>query len=442
MAQVLAFIKAHSFALACAVVALVGLVAYFAYPIPGMFDTLRSDVQGREAVHSSLRGLLDAQRTLPVVSLEPDAQPKPLDAFPTRRVIDQGKKMLVSLSDESKRVLETVVRRNERKPLVPEALPNGGPISRQLFLDRYKIETAQIGEHAERGIVRRVLKGALPPSAEELQIIGDRRAAQITSTMLQYGPNNQPMNQPQVDAMIAAMRAQLPLQQRMERAFRSMIYVSPDAVEIHPTLRGTQLPDPTTVFNGQLSLWMQHTAFEALVDANQGAKNVFDAPVKHLVRLQVPMNYVNAPAAGPIGFGAPEGDPSAAPVGPAELKPDAAAIITPSYGHNPLGYTHNALYDPIPMNLIVRVDVRKLPQVLASLQTARLIKVKNVNFRTVDTGRALSEGYIYDRDGKTPLVDVAIEADVLLLRQWLVAYMSDPVKRFFASLSSPAAPQS
>ena len=466
MKPVLDFIKAHTFALACAVVALIGLVAYFVYPIPGMFAELTTEVQAREGVHKTLADLLSSPRTVPVVDVKA-AEPAKLPVFPTNRVVDQGKKLLLALSDEAKNTLAAAVKRNERKPLVPESLPNGGPIARKTFLDEYKKATAQTGEDAAQGIVHRVLHGSLPPSADELKSLGDRRAAQITKQTMQYGPNSAPMNQPQVDAEITKMRAQLPLQQRLVRAYNSQIYVSPGAVAVHPALQGVQLPDPITVFNGQLSLWLQQSVLEAIAAANDQSKNVFDAPVKHLVSLYVPLNFVTGGGGGgggsgggygggpggggpgPMGFGGgfggggePAPDPAAAGAAGVELKPDPAVAITPAYAADPLGYTHNAFYDPIHVKMVLRVEFTKLPDVLRALQSGRLLKVRNVQFRSVDMGRALAEGYIYFQRGQSkPLVDVAIDCDVLLLRQWLVTYMPDAVKRYFAGLSTPGAPQ-
>jgi hypothetical protein len=160
------------------------------------------------------------------------------------------------------------------------------------------------------------------------------------------------------------------------------------------------------------------------------------------------MNFVpgSAAAAPTMGFGSgggEGGDPAAAAAavaaGPVELKPDPAAAITPKFDQDPRGYTHNPLYDPIRVQMILRVDVSKLPQVLAAMQTAKLVKIKNVNMRTVDMGVALSQGYVYDKDGKTPLVEVLIDADVLVLRQWLVGYMPNAVKQYFQTLGAGVA---
>jgi hypothetical protein len=453
MKPVLDILKSHTFAIVCAIVAIVGLIAYFVYPIPGMFAELDQDVQARQAVHSSVNGLLGETRTLPNVDVRA-AEPEKLSVFPTKRVIDQGNKLVQQLKDETQNTLQVVLKRNERQPLVPNALPNGGTFARQKFLDAYKLATAQVGDGASQGIIQRVLKGSLPPSAEELQQIGDRRASQIIQRELQIGPNNQPINQPQVDAKIQAERVRLPLELRLGRAYSSQIYVSPGAVDVHPGLQGINVPDAITVFNGQLSLWLQTACFEAIAAVNGNSANVFESPIKHLLRLNVPLNFVNAQSGGMamptfggdmgMGMAMDGGDPSAAAIAApetAELQPDPTATIAPAYSTNPLGYVHNAFYDPIGVQMIIRVEASKAPEILRQLQTGRLLKVKNVQLRSVDPGRAVAEGYVYFSEGYRPLVDLAIDADVLFLRQWLVRYMPPAAKQYFQALATPAVPQ-
>ena len=51
----------------------------------------------------------------------------------------------------------------------------------------------------------------------------------------------------------------------------------------------------------------------------------------------------------------------------------------------------------------------------------------------------MSQGYYYSRDGSVALVEVEVDADVLMLREWLVRYMPDPVKAAFSTLGAPVA---
>lgn len=446
MKQVLDFIKTNVVALTWGVVALLAIIAVFIFPIPGMFGELRDNVTKRQETASAIDTLGKTPRTLP--TLDPTVpEAVPLNAFPTSAVIAQGKKAIEQVKDAAGRVLAQAVKMNIRTPLVPDVLPNPSSLARNNFFNAYRIATAQFGENADRGIIRTVLHGTLPPTTDELTAIESARANEIRKTNLQTDARGVPQNQTQVDSLIAAMRSQLGMGERVRRAQTYQIYVSPGAVEIHPAMASVSELNAVNIFNAQFSLWLQQIVLESIADANKGAKNVLDAPVKHLVLLRVPMNIADPNNSGGYNGGGGAamgggGDAGAAPAGPVELKPDAAAAITPNYTRDPLGYVSNAMYDPIHVQMILRVDASRMTESLAALSRNHLIKIRNVSFHTVDVGVALSNGFYYSREGKTPLVEVELDCDVLMLREWVVRYMPDPVKAVFNAMANPtAAPQ-
>lgn len=430
MKKVLDFIKAHTIALTCALVAVLALVAYFVYPIPSLFGQLQTQLDERAEIHKALSGLREASRTLPNVDASV-SEPKPLTQFPTDRVIKAGEEALQRLTDQSNGVLNAAVKMNQRPLLVPGSLPKPTSLARQSFLEAYKAVTQQFGEGAKNGLIATRLKGVLPPSEVELRTIEDNIVNQILKNQLQTGPDGQPVNQPAVDAMIAERRSKLPLEQRVLRALNAQIYVSPGAVDVIPELQtATEQPNDVMIFNAQFSLWVQSAVFDAIAAANNGSENVLSSPVKHLIRLDMPMTVA------PVSSGNVYIDPSQG-AAPAELKPDASAPITLNYLTSPYGFTSNSMFDPIPVTLTLRVDSRRLTEVLAAMQGGQLLKIKNVNYRAVNMGRALQEGYVYDKDGTTPMVEVTLDCDLLVLRSWIVGYMPEVVKQHFAALSSP-----
>ncbi len=438
MNKVLDFIKTHAAALSSAVVALLALVAYFVYPIPSLFGKLQGEVNARSGVYDSLKKLRDDTRTLPNVDIT-TTEAKPLGVFPTEKVAKAGEDALQRLSDQSKQVLDSLNKKNEQKLLVPNSLPNPPTLLRQKFLEAYKAYTQQTGEGAKQGIIATRLKGTLPPTEVELRDMESAMVNTIMKEQLQIDGSGKPVNQAEIDQLILERRAKLPLEQRVIRARNAQIYVSPGAVDVIPELLNTtNPPDPVTVFNAQFSLWVQGAVFDAIAAANAGSENVLSSPVKHLVRLD--MNMMIAPVAAPSGQFNPGQPAEATP--PPELKPDASAPITLNYARGPLGYANNSMFDPVPVVLTLRVDSRRLPEVLASLQGGQLLKIKNVNYRTVSKGVALQQGYVYDKDGTTPMVEVVLDCDVLMLRSWLVQYMPETVKQHFSALSNPAVPAS
>jgi hypothetical protein len=433
MKQVMEFIKANLFALSCAVVALAAAVAIFFWPLPGIFETLQGEVAARKQVYTEINGLSTATRTLPNVDAATTETP-PLTVFPNKNIITAGQQAVQKVKDGSHSVLDAAVKSNARQLLVANVLPKTSPFTRNEFLERYRRETAQTGENADQGIIRKVLHGTLPPTPEEQAAADQAQTNEIMRVNLQTDARGVAQNQQQVDSLLADMRAKLPLQLRVSKAVNNQVYVSPNAVEIHPEMSDISKLNDINVFNAQFSLWLQTMVLESIADANKGAKNVLDAPVKHLLSLRVPMNIADPAANSAVmGFGAPVGE--AVPAVP--LNPDASAPITPKFEADPLGYSSNAMYDSIRVQMVLRVDASRLSEVLASLSQNHLVKVRNVNFRTVSVGQALLEGYFYSRDGSLPLVEVELDCDVLVLRAWLAPYMPEPVKAVFSALANP-----
>ena len=374
MKKVLDFIKANTIALSCAAVALLALLAYFAYPIPSLFGELQTEVDARKPIHASLKSLDDAARTLPQVDLG-STEAAPLTMFPTDRVIKVGEEALQRLSDQAGGVLQSLIKANQRQLLVPGSLPNPQTLARQNFLEAYKSVTQQYGEGAAKGLIATKLKGSLPPTETELREIESTVVSQFIKNNLQIDGSGKPVNQEQVDREIIEIRSKLPLEQRVIRAKSSQIYVSPGAVDImQELLQLTNPPDPVLVFNGQFSLWVQSAVFEAIASANGNSENVLSSPIKHLVRLDMNMAYVPLGSGNNVTFnmGAPAEGEAALP----ELKPDAATPILLRYTSNPLGYSNNSMFDPIPVNLTLRIDSRRLPEVLAALQGGQLLKIE------------------------------------------------------------------
>lgn len=440
MKKVLDFIKANVFALMCAVVALVAIVAYFFWPIPAKFEEFRGEVSARANTYKTISDLNTKPRTLP--NLDPSAPATaPLSAFPTRTVIAEGTKAVQQIKDGAQRLLDRAVALNARPLLVEGVLPNPTSFTRGQFLDAYRRATAQYGENVDQGIVRRLLKGTLPPTPEEMAAADAQMVNEVRKAILQTDARGVPQNQAAVDAEIARRRAELPLQQRVGRAQNFAIYVNPGAVEIHPAMGDTVSSSLTniSIFNAQFSFWVQSIVLEAIADANKGSKSVLTSPVKHLLSLRVPMNIAD-PASNPAvaSFGAP--DPNAGPPPAVELKPDPTAPITPKYETDPLGYVSNSMYDPIRVRMALRIEAARLSEAIAALSQNHLIKIRNVNFRTVSVGTALSEGFIYSKSGDVPIVEADIDCDVLMLRSWVVPFMPDPVKAVFQAMANPAPP--
>lgn len=88
---------------------------------------------------------------------------------------------------------------------------------------------------------------------------------------------------------------------------------------------------------------------------------------------------------------------------------------------------HTPFYDIVQFSLRLRVDAEKLPFVLQQLQTDNFVTVLNVFEMTpVDPLVALREGYIF---GSEPVVEVALQCEMVFLREWLAEFMPEETRQ-------------
>jgi hypothetical protein len=428
MKKVVEFLKRYWIAVTSGLVVLFSVVATLLWPVPGLYARLRADLDQRPATFSQLNSLLSAQRTLP--KLAPDiTEAEPLTVFPTDGVIERGEQAVQRLRTEAEATLGAAVRLNRRQLLVPGSLPAENRIARQAFLDRYKQLFAPESSGVLHPILVEMIGAGTAPTPNEIQVISERRAAQIRAKLVPGGAGGQPGNLAQIEREIAEMQASVGAEVRGGRAERIRVYASPLSIVPHQVIQEQLPPAPLPTFNAQLMLWLQQTALEAIASVNQefGSTNVLDAPIKHVVLIEVPADYAQ-----PVSQGSPDG--GGAVEGSADLTIQADQPITRAFTQNALGLQPNSLFEPFPIKLVLRVDADRLPQILSSLSRGRLLLISNVNVQAVGSAQSLQEGYVY---GESPVVEATIEAQVLLLRPWLAEYMPAPVRQFFQMTANP-----
>jgi hypothetical protein len=232
------------------------------------------------------------------------------------------------------------------------------------------------------------------------------------------------------------MRAELPRQIKQRRAEQSRIYFSPGAVLPHPALAqaGGQAGaaasiDLATAFNAQYSLWLQEMALRAIADVNRNATNVYDAPIKHLVRLDIGQSGYNF---GPSSTGGMTPGLDAPPV---ETAFNASLPISRDYTTGPFGHPKpNDLYETNTIDIEIIVNARKVPQIISSLTAGRYLFVNQVSLSSVDTGIAFRDGYLY---GPDQVIRLNLRVDVLIIRSALSPWLPDAVKAYLAARNAP-----
>src|SRR5205085_5143240 len=117
--------------------------------------------------------------------------------------------------------------------------------------------------------------------------------------------NGQPINQKEVQTEFEQAAKGLPEQIKTRVAQTVLVYIGgKDAFTINPTIAGQTAPDPVNIWWAQVQIWVQEDVANAIVDVNTkgvfaGAAgqqtSVLTSPVKRLVKLSVPPNFVTPP---------------------------------------------------------------------------------------------------------------------------------------------------
>ena len=453
-------VKKNLISIICGVVALLALVAVFVYPLPGMQQELQTQVSARQSVAGSISQLASAKAQMPRTDKE--QEPVTVDRFPTRAVISAGEEAIKKLQSEAETIYKRAVAMNQKRLIHPEILPNPQRASLGNIRTVYRTlmntqnrpwsqadgwigKNGALGQTAEGRPI--TLGGTMIPSEQELAAARQRRESEIRATRLQIGPGGQAANAELVNQEVQRALATLTQEVRDQRARQGKVYVLPDAFSPVLALEGGpgggNITDPATIaitaYNAQLNYWV-HEEFllgvvqannRSTVDPNRPASNVLDAPIKRIVKLDIPTSLVPAPPGGGGGFAGANG--MTGMTGPAEVPVDPTAPITPVNTY-PSGRSSNAMYEVVRFTARLHVDATQLPQTLIDLQRGRFLNVTNVQSLTpVDSLEQLAAGFVY---GDGPVVEVVLECEALFLRQWLVPLMPAPVKAAIAAAAA------
>lgn len=435
MNKVLEIAKKNLISILCALAVLVLLVLTYVYPLPASYSGLQEDVEKSKATYAQLRGQLDQERLLPKLTID-DSPPAPLLGFPGPDLARAANKAIADLQKEAEKILVAATSNTgEIKPLTDNLFPrvkasDSEPRVLQYFRDQYWLATATDSVGFPNSIYARTVDGTQAPQQAELESIAATRTAKILDKEIR-GTDGKVLNQDQLNKEIAEMRSLLPRELKVVNAKRGKVYIGPNAILPHPQLGTANLTNPPTLdmvtaFNAQYSLWIQELVLKAIADVNKSATNVLDAPIKHIVKLDIGAAYNFAKP----GATADAGGNLLPPFNP-------AAMIVKDYRQDPFGHPAvNELYELNTFDLTIRVDATKIPEILRSLTSGRFLFINQVWVQSVDTGVALNEGFMY---GPGRIAELRLRCNLLILRSQLTPWMPDAVKAFVKSrLESPS----
>lgn len=409
MNAVVEILKKNMLSLVCLLVAIIAVVAVF-WLQSSKFSALQAQLDSRKAEYDSLHTLAGKLQTRKKPMIDPaEGDPPPLGQFPTERVIEAAQTVTSRVAEESKAVLDEAVKRNEHQPLVKDVLPKPNFGTFFSYQSAYQAAIALESMNSPDPNVRantmpiKILKAGIPPTQTDVEAEIERRKQEMLGNMVPGSNNAQQL----VDQQVTMLQSTVPDEMRRKAATDSKIYINPDAMDVYPNILGvTQPATGATVYFSQVGLWVQQDVCEALADANKDAKNVLDAPVKHLIKIDV------TEEAGHANVGTPGGG---------QPQPDASQ----PQPHTPTDRKSNAMYDVIPFRLSLIVDAARVPWVLQELSHNRFITVTNMNVTSKDPAQAMLGGYYY---GQAQLVQLDLECEELFLHAWLQKYMPDEIK--------------
>jgi hypothetical protein len=423
-------LKKNILSIICGVVAIGAMVASF-IPLGSYKESLQAKLDESKGNYSSLENLLTKPRNKPIVS--PDASgAEPLGTFPNEAVNNKGEQITKQVEQESLRMRQVAEEMNAHDPLVPGALPLPSPGVDIVFRETYtKLYTPGLSGELPPVVASSKghppLKAATPPPEV---LIAQKRAeaeAVIRSENESRGPGGQVTNVAEVTQLVAEMARKLPEQMRQDVAKSSMVYVDPGTFQMNQRLAQLPVgarPDPIDIWWAQVQLWVQQDVLNAIADMNAGKASVVDAPVKHLISVQVPVTFVAQTPAQP---GAPVADPM-------NGNPDSPIPKVPTISMT--GRVSNALYDVIHFDMIVDVEVAQMAQFVRTLGDKRLITVREMNVTSVDSAGELAKGYYY---GTNPVAHLTLRCEALLMRKWTTPLMPPRVKQMLGVVEQPAA---
>jgi hypothetical protein len=456
-------VKKNIISVICGAVAIIAIVASF-FPLGGYVADLQKSLDTSKSTYSTLDGLRTKSRTLPVTKLDEATTPAPLTIFPNPEVIEKAGAVVKQVEGQSIKMRDAAIAMNKKKQLVEGALPEPRPPLDIRFRDRYvallspPLTGPNMQASGEPCKLLKDYKAGVLPNAQLIEQEKARLQAEILNTRVQKNAQGQVINQPELTDLAAQVAIEVPQRFKKAVAEKSLFYVeSPGAggasgmggiggtggplgatLDMAPGIAGNGRPRPDSIWWAQVALWIQTDVLEAVKEANttkdpltgKVPANLMEAPVKRLIKVNVPMvnSFIVAPGAAPA---APPADPNAAA--------DTALTKTPQV--SPTGRASNGMFDVVQFRIDADIETDKIPQFIRTLSHNRLMSVLRVELKGVDAEQAELAGYYYGKDAagnSKPVSTVTMDCEALLLRSWTIPLMPRIIRTQLAIPDPPA----
>jgi len=387
-------------------------------------EALQKTLAERKAVYDRLVSLKGKTRHQPVVSLDPDSVPPPLDAFPNQAMINAGQASIQRVQQESLQLKDMAVSMNVHALLLPGSLPGpGDPFQfKQIYLQQFK--TALPAR----------LQSVTPPTDDEIKLRADSETARITGEAAKDKATGEIYNKDVLQQNIATMLARLPEDMKREAATKHKMYMPPSALSIQPELVDqpgvNTVPDIEKIWLAQVGLWIQQDVVDAIANLNGASKRVADSPVKQLLQIYVAPDKESLYVL-PTNGGAPAA-PSG-PLTPGAAPPSVVAINTDTdpfprdFSVSPTGRICNGVFDVVNFTVVMQVQAADVEKVIQEFERNRLITVYQTDIEAVNSAVMQQQGFYF---GKNGVVTLTMKCEELLMRDWTHKLMPPTIKAF------------
>ncbi len=314
-----------------------------------------------------------------------------------------------------------------------------------LWHPQFTPATAELTDEVRKSLAIKPLLAGMPYSLKSLQEISDASVktslkARVVSKMSELNAKSQ--------TEVETLARNAVLQAMRTRAESIGIYADPDpgspgypfAGLVRDWGRAGTLPSAELAYESQADLWILRDMMEALSRANhigEDGYSVLKAPVKRLLRLQVSRDgYVGLHTMGMVVGSSTAGASLARLSMPAgiTLKDDKSPQVE-NFFVAPTGRISNAVYDVKHAKLEVLVDVSRLPELLAAIDSVNAMTVVGVSLEDVDEYKELREGgYFY---GPCDVVKATLVVETLWMRSWTVPKMPEATRKYLGISVAP-----
>ncbi len=422
-------VKKNIISILCGVVALIAIIALF-WPTGSYEAELQTKLEQRKQASTRLDQLLHQPRVLPTVQPGDSAQ-VPLDQFPSEKIIERGEAAQKEVKTEASTMLETALKINRHTLLVEGSLPDPRSTDQFRFSGEYR-RRLNVPLNATRdaappnypnSIQQQVLAGGLPPTKEQID------AAAKALWERKYEPqratySNGQTNDAELKAQYTQEVAKLPEQMKQQVAATHKMYIDADALDYSGALQTSaqtgQPPSALDIWIAQSGLWIEEDVARAIARTNADAKNILEATVKRLIKIQLPRADKDA-ASFYVHAGATTGGAPGASAPPPIVNGD---VFVPSVSAT--GRVSNPLYDVVSFTVVIDVDAAKVTTVLEELMRDQFIYVRSMDITQVDSVAMQAMGYLY---GQAPVAQLTLHCEAVFLRGWTVPLMPTLVRQ-------------